>query len=46
MSLRAMTAQMPDGTVAEEWSRGTRVFRRENGMTGLHILVLDVLFPW
>lgn len=29
--LNRMTAQMPDGTLAEEWSRGTRVFRRENG---------------
>ncbi len=29
--LNHMTAQMPDGTLAEEWSRGTRVFRREDG---------------
>ncbi|MGQ7787632.1 YybH family protein [Nesterenkonia sp. K-15-9-6] len=29
--LQRMTAQMPDGALSEEWSRGTRVFRRENG---------------
>lgn len=29
--LNHMTAQMPDGTIAEDWSRGTRVFRREDG---------------
>lgn len=29
--LNHMTAQMSDSTLAEEWSRGTRVFRRQNG---------------
>lgn len=29
--LNHMTAQMPDGPVSEEWSRGTRVFRRQGG---------------
>ncbi|NDO78933.1 DUF4440 domain-containing protein [Kocuria indica] len=29
--LNHMTAQMPDGTPAEDWSRGTRVFRRNDG---------------
>lgn len=27
--LNRMTATMPDGTVTETWSRGTRVFRRK-----------------
>ncbi|GAA0221497.1 YybH family protein [Cryptosporangium japonicum] len=29
--LNRMTAEQPDGTVAENWSRGTRVFRRAAG---------------
>lgn len=29
--LNRMTAEMPDGSIAEDWSRGTRVFRLEDG---------------
>jgi uncharacterized protein (TIGR02246 family) len=29
--LNRMRAQQPDGTTAESWSRGTRVFRKANG---------------
>lgn len=29
--LNHMTAQEPDGTTMEEWSRGTRIFRRQHG---------------
>lgn len=46
--LNHMTAQMPDGTLAEEWSRGTRVFRRENGewtMVHQHVSYPRELIP-
>jgi len=41
--LNRMTAERPDGTVAESWSRGTRVFRKQHG--GWSMIHQHVSFP-